>query len=353
MRKALCAAAMMLITAVAVASGDRPEATMRAKAPSRLSETGLYLNGQVGVIAPENQPFSPQYPLWTDGATKARWVYLPPGTQIEASDPDDWDVPVGTKFWKQFEFAGRRVETRLIWRAASSDWVFASYVWNADATDALLAPESGVPGVADVGSGKRHSIPSATDCTACHGATRPGPLGFTALQLSPERDPNALHGEALGEGMVTLQTLMAGQRLARVPAGAWTRAPRIATDNPRTRTALGYLLANCGSCHNGRGEIAALGPVLKSGDLQRDGDAVAALLVGQLTKWQVPGRTDGSVLVDPQRAGDSALLVRLRSRSPSSQMPPLGTVLRDAAAVAVVEAWISHDLSTVAPRSHR
>jgi hypothetical protein len=31
----------------------------------------------------------------------------------------------------------------------------------------------------------------------------------------------------------------------------------------------------------------------------------------------------------------------MRSRSPSSQMPPLGTVLRDDAAIAVIEKWIA------------
>jgi hypothetical protein len=116
---------------------------------------------------------------------------------------------------------------------------------------------------------------------------------------------------------------------------------------------LGYLVANCGGCHNGRGEIAALGPVLRYPDLLRDADRVAQSLIDQPTKWQVPGRLEGSVLVDTHAPGDSALLVRLRSRSPSSQMPPLGTVVRDADAVQAVSDWISRDLLPAARRSHR
>jgi mono/diheme cytochrome c family protein len=242
------------------------------------------------------------------------------------------------------------VETRMIWRASPTRWVFASYVWNADGTEAFLAPAEGVPSVADVSASKRHSIPSASDCTACHGTTRPGPLGFNALQLSPDRDPHAIHGEPLRPEMITLRTLVDEGRLAGVRPDAWTTAPRIATENPRTRAALGYLVANCGTCHNGRGEIAALGPTLEYSELLRDADAVAARLVGQPTKWQVPGRTEGSVLVDAHVPDQSALLVRLRSRSPSSQMPPLGTVLRDAAAVQQITDWITRDL---APRLHR
>jgi mono/diheme cytochrome c family protein len=348
MRIAMTAAAVMLVTAVVVASETRG-----VRVPERLSDTGLYVAGQVGVIAPENRPFSPQYPLWTDGATKRRWVYLPDGARIDGSTFTDWDIPAGTKFWKEFQFAGRKVETRLIWRVSTTRWVFASYVWNAEGTDAVLAPAEGVRGVAEVSAGKRHSVPSETDCAACHGTTRPRPLGFNALQLSPDRDPAAIHGEPLQPDMVTLATLVAENRLAGVSGEVLRRAPRIETENPRTRTALGYLVANCGSCHNGRGEIAALGPTLRYEDLLHDADRVAASLVDQRTKWQGAGRVEGTLLVDSRAPDQSALLARLRSRSPSSQMPPLGTVVRDTAAVQALTEWITRDLVGSAPQSHR
>ena len=78
-----------------------------------MSETGLYAAGRPGRDRSGEPPFSPQYPLWSDGAAKARWIYLPPGTAIDTSDPDDWTFPVGTRFWKEFTFNGRKVETRL------------------------------------------------------------------------------------------------------------------------------------------------------------------------------------------------------------------------------------------------
>jgi hypothetical protein len=54
----------------------------------------------------------------------------------------------------------------------------------------------------------------------------------------------------------------------------------------------------------------------------------------------VPGVAEGeSVLIDPARLEKSAMLVRMRSRSPLSQMPPLGTVLRDTEAVERLAAW--------------
>ena len=303
--------------------------------PMRLADTGF---GDAG-----NRPFVPQYPLWSDGLQKSRWVYLPPGTTIDTSDPDDWDFPVGTRFWKEFRLGDRMVETRMIWKAGPGAWRFATYVWNEAGTDAVLAPEEGVPGAVELAPGRRHSIPSRTDCTACHGTKSVRPLGFNALQLSTDRDPNAIHGEPLGPGRLTLKELVNEGFLTQ---GSWLSAPpRIQTSNPKTRAVLGYLAANCGTCHNGRGEISALGPVIRYADLLQDGDKVAKSLVGQLTRWQLPGQPDGTTeLVHPGSPEQSALLARMRSRSPSSQMPPLGTVLRDQKAVDAIARWIAVDL---------
>lgn len=326
--------------AIRRAQAAAPDETPRA--PARLAETGLYEAGRVGVIDPGNRPFAPQYALWSDGAAKRRWVYLPPHATIDASVADEWEFPVGTRFWKEFSFAGRKVETRLMWRASSSRWVFASYRWNPEQTDAVLAHELGEPGVAAVAPGRSHGIPAVADCLVCHGEKRPTALGFSALQLSPDRDPLAIHGETVSADMVTLTTLMAERRLSPDPAALAAAPPRIRTANPETRAALGYLAANCGGCHNGRGEIAALGPTLVTRDLVADGDAVARALVGQKTKWQVPGRPDGtSMLIDPDSPEQSAILVRMRSRQPSSQMPPLGTVLRDQAALDHLTRWVA------------
>ena len=53
-----------------------------------LSETGLYAAGRPGLSSTRRTaPFSPQYPLWSDGAAKARWIYLPPGTAIDTTRP--------------------------------------------------------------------------------------------------------------------------------------------------------------------------------------------------------------------------------------------------------------------------
>jgi mono/diheme cytochrome c family protein len=325
--------------------GQAPVEQAPVDPPARLSDTGLYETGRPGVVDARNRPFAPQYPLWTDGATKARWIGMPLGAVIDASDATGWRFPVGTRLWKEFSFNGRKVETRLLWRVTASGWIAASYLWNDEQTDAQLVPPDGLPRAAEIAPGRWHGVPSRTDCLACHGRTPTTALGFNLLQLSTDRDPNALHAESLAPGMVTLSTLV-GERLIAPADPGWIAAPpRIVTSNPRTRTMLGYLAANCGSCHNANGEIAVSGPSLAFKDVMADGDAVARQLIGHATTWQVPGVAEGqSALVqasDPER---SAMLVRMRSRRPSSQMPPLGTVMPDPAAIAEMAFWIATDL---------
>lgn len=308
--------------------------------PARLSETGLYAAGGVDRIADDVHAFSPQYPLWTDGAGKRRWIWLPPGHAIDGTRLLEWDFPVGTRFWKEFSFGGRKVETRLLWRATASRWIAVSYAWNADGTEATLAPADGVSGAADLGSGKQHGIPSRTDCLACHGVTRTRPLGFSALQLSDDRDPLAIHGEPWPEGALSLESLVVAGLLTLGRSDAPVPRPRIATADPAARAVLGYLAGNCGSCHSREGDVPAVTPFLPMDRLLSDADAVARAMTEWPTNWQVPGHDEGTRLVDTLVPGASALLARVRSRRPSSQMPPLGTVVRDDDAVAAVQKWI-------------
>ena len=65
--------------------------------PANLSETGLYSDIATKTIASTNLMFSPQYPLWSDGAKKKRWIYLPPKKSVDAKRVDDWVFPIGTK----------------------------------------------------------------------------------------------------------------------------------------------------------------------------------------------------------------------------------------------------------------
>jgi hypothetical protein len=318
--------------------------------PLKLSETGLYVAGSTSTVRPEHLSFTPQYPLWSDDTSKRRWLHLPPGTSIDAARPDAWEFPVGTRLWKEFS-TGRQVETRLIERIADGSWRYATYVWNADRSDALLAPPAGIAAL-PVGDapGGRYAIPAEADCRACHEGPAVPALGVTALQLSPDRDPLAPRAERRRAADVDLNELVARGLLRNLPRRLLDEPPRIAAASPVERAALGYLHANCGHCH---GEDADGGASLPVGlqlhqRVMADAslpDRVRGSMIGVTTR--IRGRRDAARawLVKPGSSEQSFLVQRMRSRDPRIQMPPLGTVVPDDEALALVERWIDVDLN--------
>jgi hypothetical protein len=339
----LCASALAFVpsptrsASVGAAVAGEPAAGW----PARLSETGLYRAD--GSVDPRNRPFAPQYPLWSDGAAKTRWVRLPDGASIDVSDVDAWRFPAGTTFWKEFSWGGHKVETRVIRADVAGRWSFATYVWTEDQRDAVLAPTEGVLAAFELAPGKRHAIPGVEDCRVCHRASPAVVLGFNALQLSDDRDPLAPHAEPQPAGAVTLRTLLAEKRLEPARADLAVRPPRIRESDPVARAALGYLSANCGGCHHDRGSLARLGFSLLHDVAGAPGapEPGLATTAGARGRFLVPGiATDGSRIVASGAPERSALLHRMKSRRPTSQMPPLGTVLPDDVAIDLVRRWI-------------
>jgi hypothetical protein len=318
-----------------------------APLPQRLSETGLYAPGTTDMLGAGHLAFTPQYPLWSDGASKRRWLSLPPGTAIDAADPNAWVFPRGTRLWKEFAL-GRRVETRMIERLADGSWRYATYVWNEAGTDALLAPAGGirlanVPGA----PGGIYVVPGEADCRACHEGAAVPVLGAGALQLSPERDPLAPHGEAPRTGDVDLRTLVARGLLVNLPPALVESPPRIPARSAVERAAVGYLHGNCGHCHNAVDSGAGV-PVslLLAHDVLAPQQSVRDALAGMLerpSRVKPPGMRQ-PVLVAAGDAGASVLAVRMRSRAPALQMPPLGTQVADPEGIALIERWINHSL---------
>lgn len=307
------AAAALLGTLAALVAGG---ASAAPEPPARLRDTGI---DQPGV-----QAFAPRYVLWSDGAQKRRWIALPPGRAIDARDPDAWQFPRGTKLWKEFAVDGRPVETRYIERRADGGWTYASYVWNAEGTEALLAPARGTTVEVAGAPNGRYAVPGRGDCLACHGGAPAPVLGFSALQLADELPQLAVRGT-----------------LKHLPAALLKTPPQIAAETPTERAALGLLHANCGHCHHGRGGVpVALRLAQRVADPEASRTEVLASLLTPSGRFNA-----GAPLIEPGQPRTSALVQRMRSRQGLLQMPPLGTQRPDDEGLALVERWITQDLA--------
>jgi hypothetical protein len=335
----LAAAAIALIVLVASAKAVSQAATHQP--PQTLQDTGLFSDFASLQVDARHLRFSPQYPLWTDGATKRRWISLPPGTAIDASDPDDWKFPVGTRLWKEFSFAGQRVETRYMERRPDGQWLYAAYAWSADGREARLTSTRGRRNAYPLADGRSHAIPAVSDCKVCHQGGRAEVLGFSALQLSPERDPGALHADPWAASGIDLKSLIESGLLVGFPNSLLEAPPRIDGSSPTERAALGYLHGNCGHCHNQQGPLSNVGLFLRQAAGATPQPAIATTFNHPVRK-QAPLQTRDAVLrIAPQRPDRSALMQRMASRVPAMQMPPLGTELADSEAVDLIQRWIS------------
>lgn len=313
----------------AAPAAEAPPAPYARPEYSSLAETGLYADLTSGELRPGVRAFAPGFVLWSDGASKQRWLALPPGTQIDSSDMDRWSFPVGTRAWKSFALDGVLLETRLIERygLGRDDYWMGSFVWNAEQSDATFMAD----GQQDV-QGTAHDAPAQERCADCHNGEPGRLLGVSALQLaSPAAD---------SEGDVwNLAQLAAEQRLSVPPEPDVPYGPPGDAD---TATALGYLHANCGHCHNPRGTswpdtqmVLRLDVLSASPEETRLFQSV----VGQ--ELQYYRAAPGTLRVSPGDPESSALIARMSTRGLKEQMPPLATEAIDETGLALVRRWIA------------
>jgi mono/diheme cytochrome c family protein len=173
----------------------------------------------------------------------------------------------------------------------------------------------------------------------------------TALQLSPDRDPNAPHAEPLPPGAVDLSTLVARGLVRGLPARVTRTPPRIVAPTATARAALGYLNGNCGGCHTSLGDLSSLAFALNYTVGRPAGEPAPALVtaVGRPSRFKVPAAPEDVERISAGHPERSVLVARMSSRHPLVQMPPLGTQIVDEEAVTLISRWISEDVGSPKP----
>jgi hypothetical protein len=290
--------------------GPLDAALLQYEGPAHLHETGLY--DPSGAIAEDVVEFTPRLQLYSDGADKRRFLWLPEGSSIDVGQRDDWRLPVGTKAWKEFRVDGVLVETRYLEKVDAQRWEAVAYVWRADGSEADAAPL----GMADA-LGTTHDVPDVAACVQCHQGSD-GLLGISAMGID-----DRLFATLVQTGALSAQT-----ERGVIPG------------DQTTREALGYLHVNCGSCHSARHPLArframrARVPVgLERPELA---PAVRTLLGARMTH-EIDGTRVGLV---PGDASGSQLWRRMQHRGDPYSMPPLGSEVVDEGGATLIRKWI-------------
>ena len=325
--------------------------------PRRLSDTGLFADTARHIPAKGVIPYSVNSELWSDGATKERFIAVPGEGRIEfetvtypqpaPGSVPGWRFPDGTVLVKTFSLEtepGRktRLETRLLVasRVGGTEeygdqvWHGYTYIWNEAQTDAELAPIKGAdkeyalkrPG--GMTTQKWH-FPSRAECTMCHTVTAKYALGVNTAQMNRDHD----YGGVIANQLATLEHIgMFDRKLPAPPEKLAKIADYKDKDAGLDSRARAYLHANCSHCHRKWGGGNAEFQLLSTLPLAETG------LLGVKPQQGNFDLKDPHLLV-PGDPGRSMIYHRM-TRLGLGRMPHIASGMVDEPAVRLVHDWI-------------
>jgi len=325
--------------------GTQVRSYVKEPYPAKLSAWRLFV-GTPAQLHPNRGvvPYDLNTPLFSDYATKYRFVWMPAGIAAVYDANKAFEFPVGTILAKTFAYPDstrggqqRIIETRLLVHG-KTEWTPLAYVWNDSQTDAELqiAPDPTVVHWKHP-SGQEYTInyviPNQNQCKECHERSK------TTIPIGPKaRNLNKTYDYADGRANQLAYWTRVGYLKGAPPQP--DQAPRAAVwDNPssgsldaRART---YLDVNCGHCHNETGSANTSGLFLDTGESQR-------MRLGLCKVPVSAGHGAGDLLFDIVNGHpeESILIRRMDSSEPKVLMPELGRTVIHREGVELIRDWI-------------
>ena len=296
---------------------------------------------------PKVIPFEPASSLFTDYASKKRFVWMPSGTKANyLADGKTLDFPVGTTLIKHFYYTTiqpnnttKIIETRLMIKK-SSGWIFAEYIWNDEQTEAVLVTgDDFTSGSAQTITFKKpnneivttdYRIPSESECFACHRLNGAAiPIGTKPQNL------NHSYEYSVGNVKNQLQKLVDEGYLASYPSNIVSTVDYRDTSKPLEMRVRSYMDINCAHCHqdNARCDYRAL-------RLNFNETTVDANL-GICVTAAEPVSSAIEKIITPGNYFKSVMHYRLQSSDESIRMPLLGRTIVHDEGVLLFEQWIN------------
>lgn len=299
---------------------------------ANLADTGCVdpadpTQGATGLI-----PYELNFPFWSDGAIKNRWMGLPDGQTVSIDGEGDWHFPIGTVFVKVFSVDDQVIETRLFMHHEDGNWAGYSYEWNEAGTEATLIQSGGKIRV--LSNGQSWQYPGRSQCLLCHNANAGRTLGPENAQMN-----RLFTYPSTGISANQITTLSAIGVLAQDPGDPEQLPSFFPWDGNQpdpgelAAAARAYLHTNCSICHRPGGPGG--GPE----------DFRFNTPLAQMNACNVPPTLDDYGIIDPLliAPGDTARsIVSFRiGTDGQGRMPPLASFLVDAAGSQLINDWIA------------
>ncbi len=326
---------MLLLCAACSKSGPDIQVVLAAKPAATLADYGLFTDAAANAPTDQVIRYDLVNPLFTDYATKSRFVYVPKGKTAKYDAVNAFDFPVGTVLVKTFGYApdmrtpdegAYKVETRLLIHKQSG-WVAAPYVWNEQQTEAKYAPIGARLQIQTISPDGEsldfsYAVPNANQCKTCHQS------GHDIELIGPKaRNLNHMGQLEAWRDLGMLNDLP--EKLHTVPSVQ----DKTASLNDRARA---YLDINCAHCHKPDGSASNSGLMLEWGETNQT-------RIGIGKHPTAAGRGAGGLrtVITPGNPDTSILTYRMQSTEPGIAMPELGRTLAHDEGVELIRAWIA------------
>jgi uncharacterized repeat protein (TIGR03806 family) len=291
--------------------------------------------------APGVIPYEPISSLFTDYALKKRFIWMPEGVRATYNgDGKVLEMPVGTVLIKTFYYRNvlptgkmKVLETRLMIRKESG-WIFATYKWNDEQTEAFYTTSASVVAMDWLHEGKyrkstNYRIPSQTECLICHKKnSSPHPIGIKPQSLNA--DYNYADGR---KNMLRklieeryLENNLPGNIVTTVNYKDHTKSVEL-----RLRS---YLDINCAHCHAEGGHCDYRPMRLAFSE------TVDAKNIGLCVEPDEIVSPNHTHIISPNSPETSVMHLRLNTNQVNLRMPLIGRTMIHKESVALLEEWI-------------
>lgn len=298
---------------------------------SLLSETGCVNDADPTQAAPGMIPYGLISPLWSDGASKQRFMALPNNMTIDVDASGDFLFPVGTVLMKNFYLNDLIVETRLLMHHANG-WQGYSYEWLYDINNNPIDAQLLTTALSKSIEGQNWYYPAQGECLDCH-------TNASNIALGPElQQLNKTYSYSSGRTASQIDTLEAIGLFSSALTNQQKTLKLFSLDDDGVSYQLrakSYLHSNCAHCHQPN---------------EVDTTTIDLRFETSLLDMNVCGATplrgdiglNNPFLIDPDGTianPNSALIARMESNDPGLRMPPLASDLPDLEAIDLLKLW--------------